>query len=185
MKTLLSSLALSLSLASAASAFTEPAGLAALPPERVDRGYPRVALTPMVGFMHGVPGFGADLSMGLGPVAFGARASAANSLCIMCEASNGETQLSLLGGWRREFRSGSVALRSGISKVDRHTSKPSARYYGEYDFRDFDGWGVPVTVDALWGNRFVGGSVSATAMFDRDGGSFGMMVGLPLGYLHF
>lgn len=190
MKCALACLALSLAFASASLAFSEPDGLAALPPERGKGTFPRVALTPMVGMVHGVPGIGLELGVGLGPVVVGARATAGNDLPIMDPSSDGESQLSLLAGMRHELGSAVVTVRSGISQVERHTSAKkdpaetgsNAEWYIGYSH--FKGLGVPVTLDLLWGSRFVGGNLSMTAMFDRDGGSFGAMVGMPLGYLH-
>ena len=189
MKNTIACLALALSLAKAAPASVAPDALAASDVTGAYQAGPRASLMPLVGFVGGKPGIGLDLGFGYGPMALGARISAGNSLCIMCPAAEGETQASLLAGLRHEFPAGSVSLRSGISHVERTTTtryqvEPGMNSEYDYHYRQFDGLGIPVQLDVLLGGRFVGGNLSMTAMLDRDGGSIGVMAGLPLGYLH-
>ncbi|GEM_PF-2614886 len=155
----------------------------------------RFALIPLVGGVHGLPGIGLDMGMGYRNLAWDIRMAAGSELCFICMDKESESQVSVLAGARQEFAMGVISIKTGVAKVWRTTKvelapgeknvNPDDEFstgYG-YRLREFEGYSLPIQFDLLLGGRFIGLDFSLTVLTDRDGGSTGFMVGLPLGLL--
>lgn len=139
----------------------------------------RLALTPMLG-ITGRLGVGADVGMVHGRAAWGLHSAYVSEVCVMCDRDpETEGQVGLMAGVREEFGYGSVSFRSGIAMIARDTK--------DYDFthgvRTYKGLGVPIQLDMMVGGRFIGLSISVMVLVDGDGGSSGLMAGIPFGLL--
>jgi hypothetical protein len=151
----------------------------------------RFTVMPLLGSVGGLPGIGVDIGMGAGHWAWGGRLSGGTELCFMCTGRREETQISALIGARQEFPVGVIALKTGISKMTRasrgaqipHYDDGYKEYHVEYETVNYRSWGVPFQMELTLGGRYVGLCLTATAMADGDGGSGGIMLGIPLGLL--
>ena len=146
----------------------------------------RFAFTPMLGLVGGLPGMAAELGMGYGMAAGGIRYADGKQFCLMCydEAPASENQIALLAGVREEMTHGSISLKSGVVLVDRDTPDGSPDTgYGSAGVRNYNGFGIPFPLDLMLSGRFIGLSLSATVVADGDGGSAGLMAGIPVGLL--
>jgi hypothetical protein len=145
----------------------------------------RLSITPLIGTEGGNLGAGFDIGFGIRHVALGLRYASGAEYCMMCDREpEYEKQMSVLAGVRQEFEIGVISLRSGIAQVERDTRDGSLpRIYERDGVRHFNGLGVPFQLDLTLSGRYVGLSVSLTALADSDGGSGGLMLGLPIGYL--
>lgn len=146
----------------------------------------RLAVTPMLGLVGGVPGVGVELGLGYGKAAGGIRYADGTQFCLMCydEVPASETQIAFLAGVREEMTHGSISLKSGVVLVDRDTPDDSPDTgYGPAGFRNYKGFGIPFQLDLMLSGRFIGLSLSATVVADGDGGSAGLMAGIPFGLL--
>jgi hypothetical protein len=144
----------------------------------------RFSVTPLIGLVGGWPGLGIDLSLGYGLGAFGFSLTGGSEMCFMCDrASESESQTRVLLGARKEFSAGVITFRSGIAAIERDTK--DSRVSTEYGpgIRHFAGYGVPFQLDLALTGKYVGIGLSATVMADGDGGSAGLMLGIPIGLL--
>lgn len=144
----------------------------------------RFSITPLIGVVGGWVGAGIEFGAGYGHAAFGIRHAAGAELCIMCDhAPRSETQTIVLAGVREEFSTGVMTFRSGIAAIER--DRKDSRVPDDYEpgIRHFAGYGVPFQLDLFLTGKYLGIGLSATVVADRDGGSGGIMLGIPIGLL--
>ena len=144
----------------------------------------RLAVTPMLGLVGGLPGVGFDVGMGYGMGAWGIHYAQGTEFCIMCDRDpEREIQTSFLAGLREEFAYGSVSLKSGITTLERDSKDNSVESQYGPGVRKYQGYGVPFRLDLMLSGRFIGLSLSATVLTDADGGSGSILAGIPIGLL--
>jgi hypothetical protein len=144
----------------------------------------RFSITPLIGLVGGWPGAGLDVGAGMGHGAFGFRYASGSELCFMCDRrSETETQTAVLAGLREEFSPGVIAFRSGFAVIERDTKDADFGNEIGPGIRNHTGYGVPFQLDLALTGKYVGICLSATVMADGDGGSAGLMLGLPVGLL--